>query len=219
MSNTSPPEAEEEARLLAAWVGGDGAAAQALVRRYYRPIYLFFYGRVGPDATEDLTQATFETLCAKKVTFRGDSTVRTYLYAIARWKLVHHFRALRGGVQFEPMEESFEVAEVVRSMTSLFAGRQKEQLVVQALRALPLDDQIILELKHYEGMTARELAAMYDVSFQTMRGRLARARSKLEDAVRELAKSAAMVASAIEGLDTCMKQIRERLHNAADTAK
>ena len=207
--HTSDANAEDEA-LLAAWIDGDRSASEKLVRRHYRSIFLFFFNKVGQDRAADLTQSTFETLCAKRVQFRGDATVRTYLFGIARWKLVEHLRKIRGR-NFDPLEDSAELPQVARSVTSLFADRQEEALVVQALRALSLDDQLLLELKDYEGMTSRELAAMYDVPRNTMSGRITRARERLAAKVRELASSAKLVESTLTGLDEHMARIRDRL--------
>ena len=74
----------------------DAAAGKRLVQRHYRRILLFFYSKVGPELGRDLTQDTFETLCARRVAFRGEANVLTYLFGIARWKLVHHLRHDRG---------------------------------------------------------------------------------------------------------------------------
>lgn len=203
--------------LLHEWIGGDAAAGRELVERHYRRILLFFYSKVGPDVGRDLTQATFETLCAKKVVFRGEATVLTYLFGIARWKLVHHLRTQRAhDERFEPLEHSIDLPDVERSIVSLFMGRQRETLLVRALRSLPLDDQIILELKEYEGMTARALAEVYEVGRDTMSSRITRARRRLASAVEEAATSARLVDSTLTGLDECMREIRERIEGAAD---
>ncbi len=140
-------EAADET-LFHAWLDGDAAAGQVLVRRHYRRILRFFYAKVGPEVGKDLTQSTFETLCIIKLSFRGDSTLLTYLFGIARWKLVDYFRAQRAHrAPSEPLTDPGHLPEVHCTITSLFMHKQRESLVVQALRSLPLDDQIILELE------------------------------------------------------------------------
>ncbi|MDC0721080.1 RNA polymerase sigma factor [Nannocystis bainbridge] len=208
-------ERTDEALLLA-WIDGDAVAGKQLVTRHYRRILLFFYGKVGPELGRDLTQSTFETLCAKKVVFRGEASVLTYLFGIARWKLVHHLRSRRlHAERFEPLEHSVELPDVERSITSLFMGRQREALLVRALRSLPLDDQIVLELKEYEGMTSRELAEVYEVGRDTMSSRINRARQRLTAAVQRAAESAQLIDSTLTGLDACMREIRDRIESAA----
>jgi RNA polymerase sigma factor (sigma-70 family) len=216
LKTTPMLEATDEA-LFHAWLDGDAAAGQALVRRHYRRILLFFYTRVGPEVGKDLTQATFETLCTNKVSFRGDSTLLTYLFGIARWKLVDYFRTRRTNAErFEPLSDPGHVVEIDRSITSLFMDRQQETLVVQALRSLPLDDQIILELKQYENLSSAQLAAMYGVGRDTMSSRINRARKRLAAAVAERAQFAHIVDSTLTGLDEYMRQIRDCIAAAAD---
>ncbi|MCY1060224.1 RNA polymerase sigma factor [Nannocystis sp. SCPEA4] len=212
-------ETSDEA-LLDAWIDGDAAAGKQLVTRHYRRILLFFYAKVGPELGRDLTQATFETLCAKKVVFRGESSVLTYLFGIARWKLVHHLRTRRlHDERFEPLEHSVELPDVERSINSLFMGRQREALLVRALRSLPLDDQIVLELKEYEGLTSRQLAEVFEVGRDTMSSRINRARQRLTVAVQRAAESAQLIDSTLTGLDECMREIRQRLDGAARGAR
>lgn len=211
LSSPAVTEATDE-DLLAGWIEGDAAAGKHLVKRHYRSVLMFFASKVGPEQGRDLTQATFETLCAKRVSFRGDSSVRTYLFGIARWKLVHHLRKHHAdNERFEPLEHSARLADVERSITSLFMGRQRETLLVNALRSLPLDDQIVLELKEYEGMTSRELAAVFAVGRDTMASRVNRARKRLAAAVRESEASARIIDSTLTGLDGCMRDIRDRI--------
>ncbi|MFV8756791.1 RNA polymerase sigma factor [Nannocystaceae bacterium ST9] len=203
--------------LFHAWLDGDASAGQVLVRRHYRRILLFFHAKVGLELGRDLTQATFETLCVNKVSFRGDSTLLTYLFGIARWKLVDHFRAQRArDALFEPLSDPGHLPEVHRSITALFMDKQRETLVVQALRSLPLDDQIILELKEYEKLTSGQLAAMYEVGRDTMSSRINRARKRLAAAVAERAESAQIIDSTLTSLDDCMREIRDRIAAAAD---
>ena len=71
--------------------------------------------------------------------------------------------------------------------------------------------QIVLELKYYDGMTVRELAAVYDVPRATMADRVARARTRLAKIVARLGDSPELVESTISGLDDHMQAVRRHL--------
>lgn len=201
----------DDSTLLTAWRSGDAQASAELVRRHYRPIYLFLFSKVGPEVAQDLTQSVFETLCRKQTSFRGDATVRTYLFGIARWTLVHHHRKQRGSLEtFDPAEDPLEVPDAVASMTSQLAAKREEVLFVQSMRELALDDQILLELKYYDGMTVRELAAVFEIPRATMADRVARARTRLSKAVSTLGESKQLVESTMSGLDAHMQAIRKQ---------
>ncbi|MBV1858590.1 MAG: sigma-70 family RNA polymerase sigma factor [Nannocystaceae bacterium] len=199
----------DDSVLLTAWKSGDASASGELVRRHYRSIYLFFFSKVGPDAAQDLTQAVFERLLEKPQDFREDATVRTYLFGIARWTLVHHHRKHRMLAEtFDPSLDPLEIPEDVISMTSALAARREEVLFVRGMRELALDDQLVLELKYYDSMTVRELAAVFETPRATMADRVTRARTRLAEAVGRLEDSAKIVESTMAGLDKHMKALR-----------
>lgn len=211
---------DEDTHLLAAWVGGDAGSGKKLVARHYLRILSFFSSRVGPELARDLTQDTFLVLCSNKVDFRGDASVIGCLFGIARWKLVEHLRKYaRRGKFFDPGQDAHEVAHVTRSLISLLQDREREVLVVQAIRSLALDDQIVLELRDYEGLALREQAAMYGVGVDTISTRVNRARHRLRQRVQKLASSPDLAESTLTNLHACMATIRVQLDLSAGASQ
>lgn len=183
--------------------------------RHYDAVYMFLWGKVDEQIAADLTQETFETICAKHERFRGDSSLRTYLFGIARWKLVNYFRgAQRARARFDPLVDGIDPEVVDRSVTSWFSHKEHEALLVRGLRSLPLDDQFLLELKDYEDLTARELAEILDAPPGTIAGRISRARERLRRAVSELSATQLLAEQTLEGLDAYFGGIRERMRDA-----
>lgn len=210
-------DAHADADHFRRWAAGDAEAGAALIRRHYRSVFLFFFSKVGAAPAEDLTQSTFEALCEKKLSFRGDATVRTYLFGIARWKLVHfHRRAHARRESFDPATDPLELPDVVSSMTSRLGMRQEEVLLVQGLRALAFDDQTILELRYYDGLSVRDLAAVFELPRATMADRLRRARERLSAAVKSISANARLVDSTLTGLDAHMKSVRAQVLTELD---
>ena len=60
------------------------------------------------------------------------------------------------------------------------AKDRQRQLVFEALRAISIDDQIMLELYYWEPMTAAEIAQMYGMVEPTVRGRIKKAKQAFE---------------------------------------
>lgn len=211
--STPDPSSEQWFR---SWVAGDAEAGRLLIQHFYRRVFRFFFDKVGTDTARDLTQETFETLCSRKDDFRSESSIGSFLFGIARWKLVHHYERRRvHGERFLPASDTLEIPGVQASITSIFSNRQREILLVRALRTLALDDQIILELKDYESMTARDIAAAFGVGRDTMSTRITRARRRLADAVQRLADSASLVSSTQSNLEDEMRRIRGQIEDAA----
>lgn len=201
----------DDPALLEAWQGGDKQAGRQLVKRYYEPIYRFFFGKVADGACEDLTQETFEVLIRRREGYRGEGPFRAYLYGIARFVLVAHIRKRqRHRDRFEPAEHS-AIDPVSAAASEIFAAREHERVVAAALRSLPLDDQITIELKDWEGLTQDELASLFEVPRSTMGSRISRARARLRKAIEAQLKDAQKLAELEEGLETCMRSIRGKI--------
>lgn len=201
--------AVDEVELFGAWQAGDRVAGQTLIRAHYDVLYRFFCDKVDPEISADLTQATFESLCDRKEAYRGDASLRTYLFAIGRRKLIDHFRRVTAwGERFEPMEHSVPDRGLSQSMSTLLAGLEQETLVARALRTLPLDDQLILELKEYEDLTFKELALVYNVPQGTVASRTRRARARLATALDELTKLPRSPDSELGAMRTIRDRIR-----------
>jgi RNA polymerase sigma-70 factor (ECF subfamily) len=162
--------------LLERWWAGDRQAGQALFARYFREIYRFFEYRVGGDA-DDLAQRTFLACVTAREQFRGLSSFRTFLFAIARHELYGYFRR---AVRDDKLD--FEVTSIAEIITSaggrLDGARQVEQLHV-ALQTLPAEQQLLLELHYWHDLDAAALGEMLGASAGTIRVRLLRARRAL----------------------------------------
>ncbi|PCC72751.1 RNA polymerase sigma-70 factor, ECF subfamily [Nannocystis exedens] len=204
---------DDDLALLRAWQAGSTAAGRVLVARHYASVYRFFFAKVSGDACEDLAQGTFEALCRRRDAYRGgSSSFKGFLFGIARNKLLEYIRhRSRLGPTFDPAEDSVVDPATEGSLSSLLADRQIEHVVSQALRGLSLDDRIVLELKEYEGLTARELAELFGVPGGTMAGRIARARQRLREATDRLLARPDLRDSHGRDLDSAMRSIFEKI--------
>lgn len=202
---------DSDHQLLQAWSAGDPAAGRSLARRHYDAVFLFFHARLDPEASADLTQSTFEALFSRRSEFRGDSSVRTFLFGIARWKLLDHLRRPSAREDLHAFDEEFVHAGSDRSLGSMLDARRRESLLVKAMRSLPLDDQLLLELKDYEGLTAREMAQIFSVPPGTIATRIRKARARLGEAVRERASSPEQASATVTDLDAHMRRVREQM--------
>ena len=86
-------------------------------------------------------------------------------------------------------------------------------LLLQALRQIPLESQLLVELYFWEELTAREVAEILAVPEGTVRTRLRRARQLLEQALGRLAESPGLLASTLADLDGWALRVREELRS------
>lgn len=163
--------------LLVAWREGNARAGELLFERYFERVARFYRVRLGADI-EDLVQATFEALAARKVAVR-DGTFRAYLFAICRNRLFEHLRQrYRLPIEHERLSE-LSLADMGTSPSEWLARHQRAQQLLAAMHALPLDQRLILELAYWEDMSGEEIAEVLGISHNAVRLRLTRARAEL----------------------------------------
>lgn len=194
--------------LLQRWRDGDREAGNQLFKRHFDGIYRFFRNKVDAGV-EDLVQRTFTACVESRSRFREESSVRTYLFGIAHNVFREHLRQLRRG-QMVDLEE-ISLVDLGASPTSLLAARAEEELLVQALRRIPIAAQVILELHYWEHMTGPELGEFLGVPEDTARSRLRRARERLTQTILALRAEPALVSSTAANLDAWAQGLRARV--------
>jgi RNA polymerase sigma factor (sigma-70 family) len=171
--------------LLDRWRAGDAEAGQALFQRHFDGIYGFFETKCETDADE-LVQSTFLACLRARDQFRNESSFRTYLFTIARHEL---YRVLRGR-QRDGARLDFElssIADLVSTPGTRIARNQEHRRLVEVLRGLPVEQQMLLELHYWEDMEIAELAEVFEAPEATIRTRLHRARKLLRERMERTA--------------------------------
>lgn len=200
------PRSDEE--LFQAWaMGNDLNAGNLLFERYYKKIFRFFSKKIN-TGVEDLVQKTFEGLARAKDRFRGDAKVRTFLFQIARNQLAKAYRQKANRPDLDLGVTSLN--DLGPSVSSYVETKGEYRLLLAALRHLPLDDQIVLELYHFEGMSGPEVASVLELGVPAVRGRLRRALARLRQKVEELARNPQELADTQTSLASWSNALRER---------
>lgn len=171
--------------LLERWRGGDNAAGQALFARYFGMIYRFFSTK-WPSEAEELTQSTFLSCVRARDQFRGESSFKTYLFTIARHQLHGHLRTKARKLDRLDFELS-SIADIATSVGTQLARSEEHRKMLVALQRMPVEQQTLLELHYWEDIDIAGLSAIFEVSAQTMRARLYRARNGLRALLQEIA--------------------------------
>ncbi len=193
--------------LLETWRGGDEAAGRDLFARYFDAVYRFFRNKVD-EAADDLTQQTFMGLVQGKDRFRGDASFRTYVFMIARKRLYSHLR--ERDRSREPIEVSTtSVADLgLVSPSRAVMVRQEQHLLLLALRRLPIEMQVALELFYWEELGVAEIADVLETPVGTVKSRLQRARARLDEIIGELANSDDLLRSTMDNFEVWARDLQ-----------
>jgi RNA polymerase sigma factor (sigma-70 family) len=201
-----------DAELLDAWRGGDLSAGSELFRRHVAVVSRFFATKVG-DEREDLIQRTFLACVESRDRIRDGSTFGAYVLHIARNKLHDHFRAKRGK-EFDTLATS--IAHLGDTPSQLLFRGERDRLLSAALRSVPIDLQITLELFYWERMTVPQLAEVLGIAPGTVKSRLHDARHRLrEQLVALVGGTKPMALPSDEDLDEWIGSMRTRIDRIA----
>lgn len=209
MSRSDEPGDVPDDELLTRWSAGDVEAGTALFRRHYTAVYRFLRSKIDDDI-EDVVQATFLACVESAERYTGASTFRTYLLGIARHKVLHHLRKWhRNSGAIDP--ESMSVESLTHSPSRVVAGREEEKLLFAALRQIPLDYQIVLELHYWEQMTVTEIGRVLECAPGTIKSRLHRGRALVRASIEALGKTDLLRRETSQGVATWARALRDRL--------
>ena len=168
----------DDFELLQQWRSGDRDAGNRLLERHVDALFRFFHNKAGTGA-DDLVQETLLACLDSQNKFEGRSSFRSYLFGVARFQLYAHYRKQRrdyGGVDFGTLT----AVELGASPSTLAADNSEQRLLLEALRHISLEHQIVLELCYWEDLTAPELAEILGLDLAAVYSRIRRAKQQLK---------------------------------------
>jgi RNA polymerase sigma-70 factor (ECF subfamily) len=188
----SSPQAEShglsDQELLEGLRVSSEAHFNELYRRYFQRIYNFAYGRVRNHAdVEEIVQETFTAVFRSVESYRGQSSLLSWIYGIAKNTINNHLR--RSKVQ-EQKKERVE-AELARPDTALVSDTPEDQLnlrrytdeVRARLESVAPWQAEIFVMRHIENLSIGEISERTDRSSDAIRSSLYRVKRLLIEAV------------------------------------
>jgi RNA polymerase sigma factor (sigma-70 family) len=195
--------------LLDAWRAGDREAGNTLFERHFDAVCRFFANKV-THGVDDLIQKTFLGCIEGRDRFQKQASFRTYLFAVAHNILRAHFRERRrDGVPPDLGETSTD--ELTPSPSAVFAKHEEQRLLLEGLRRIPLDYQLVLELYYWEDMAAPDLAQVLGIPEGTVRSRLRRAKDALAEKMASLARTPEQLSHSFGDLDGWVRSLRSQI--------
>src|SRR2546423_10131275 len=146
--------------LVAALLGKDRKATAEFVGRYSDAVYSYVRSRLIPktDRTDDLVQEVFMTAWQQLESFRAESSLYTWLLAIARHKVQDYYRALLR--QPASLEEWAETPALISmpQFDDILRAQRLSVKVALTLSALSEQYRAALLWRYWENCSARDMA-------------------------------------------------------------
>ncbi len=177
-----------EKRLIALLAQRNEAAFEELVRQYSPTVYNLAYRMMGNAAeAEDISQEIFITVFKRIHTFRGDSSLSTWLYRVTINHCKNRIKYLSRRHEHQKREYEDErtmhssadrtVAGSVHRPDEMVEAMQMERIIQRTLEDLDEDHRTILVLRELEGMSYEQIGEIMKLEAGTVKSKLHRARS------------------------------------------
>ena len=189
VDNTLGSKETSDENLMLLYQQGEQAAFETLYRRYKDVLYRYFLKHCSDRSqSEELYQEVWIKLINNAAHYKPKAKFKTYLFTIAHNMLVDFYRKAKP-LQTIEFEETEMTEEFTNNPTPLampedeFTLKQKTNLFIQTLEALPADQKEAAILHFEQEMSVQEIAEITQVKTETAKSRLRYAKNKLKAAI------------------------------------
>ncbi len=186
------PEWPGDERAVTRFLAGDATGFEMIVRQYSEMVFCLAARFVGPAEAEDVVQETFLRAYRALESFRGESTLKTWLYAIALNRVKARqgtlARIRRMFVQLGREGSEGEDDLYLTDPPDPAADPEADAITAErrgnlraAMRTLPEEFRTAVVLRDLEGLGYGEIAEALNVPIGTVRSRIARGRALLKE--------------------------------------
>jgi RNA polymerase sigma-70 factor (ECF subfamily) len=174
-ATVAPRDDERDKALAEAVRRRDRKANAEFIQEYADPLYGYVLARVRPNLAdaEDLTQEVFLAACRSMEDYRAESSLKAWLFGIARHKVEDYYRVRMREAALE--EADGAACDSVQIDSALDREQLREQ-VLTILDRLPDRYRLLLKWRYWEQRRTDEIAAALDRTPKAVERMLARAR-------------------------------------------
>ena len=187
----------EERAFIARLCAGEEAAYEGLIDRFERPVFNLV-SRLTEDSADvpDVVQEVFLKVFRNIDSFRGNSTLKTWIYRIAvnesrnhrRWFGRHRKQEITIEPRVDEAECQHELPDPGLSPLEVAIDHELGARIEKALSEINPHFRAVLVLREIEGLNYDEIAEILDISLGTVKSRLVRGREALRQNLSEYLK-------------------------------
>ena len=176
----------EDVDLIQRILKGDESAFTALVQRHRKWVHSLAWREIGDfHAAQEITQDTFIQAYKSLPSLRDPNRFSGWLHVIAKRQCIEWLR--RKPMTMQSLD-AMPNAELERVSYARYLDEERTQastdglreVVEHLLQKLPVNERSVMVLHYYKGLTCEEVSVLLNVSLNTIKSRLYRARKRLE---------------------------------------
>jgi len=183
----------QEAVFVSRLQANEDAAYDELVRVYHASIFHVAYRMLGDsNDAADSVQEIFLKVFRNVQRFRGESSLKTWIYRIAFSEILNRLRWWKrrfrsSTVSLDDQQDGrgpyIHRASATPSPLQVLESKEREKAIQLALTKLSSEHRSIVILRDIEGFSYAEIADVLGISTGTVKSRLARARMDMKKAL------------------------------------
>ncbi|MBW2267622.1 MAG: sigma-70 family RNA polymerase sigma factor [Deltaproteobacteria bacterium] len=183
---------DPDAELVEAWLSGDEAAFESLVRRHERRVFGLLMRMLGDrEEAADVAQEAFLSLHRHGHRFRREARFSTFVYRVVANAALNRRRSLgrkraREQALARRHEAGIDLPSTPRNPEDATGGSEVQRQVQRALLELSPDLRTVLVLYDLEGESYGDIAKALQIPEGTVKSRIHRARNALREHLRPL---------------------------------
>ena len=169
---------ETDNKLIELYLKGDEEALETLISRYLKPIYSFVYKNVGNQAqAEDITQEVFIKVWKNLKKFDQKRNFKPWLFQIAKNTSIDYLRKKKS-IPFSRFEnekgQNVLMENLAAAPANLIENLSDKKTLAMAMQGLNRREQEIINLRHNDGLSFKEIAEVFSESINTVKSRYRR---------------------------------------------
>lgn len=170
--------AANDSELVKAYLQGKEQALEILINRHQQRIFSYILSKIQDrDLANDVFQDTFVKVIRtlKRGAYNEEGKFLQWTMRIAHNLVIDHFRKEKRMPTMSPRDE-FDIFDIIKD-PSLNAEKtmikeQIEQDLHKLILKLPVEQMEVLKLRHFSGLSFKDIAEQTDVSINTALGRM-----------------------------------------------
>ncbi|BAK16758.1 DNA-directed RNA polymerase specialized sigma subunit, sigma24 homolog [Solibacillus silvestris StLB046] len=147
--------------------------------------FVYMYLKNEAD-TEDVTQEVFVAVYQNIHTFKGKSSLKSWIYSIAANKCKNHLKRnrLRHFNLIERLtRQQSSVSSKQEDLSELYLQNSLNKGLFEKVMDLPIKYREVVILYYYKELSIKEICAILNEKESTLQSRLLRSRNKLKDSI------------------------------------
>jgi RNA polymerase sigma factor (sigma-70 family) len=138
---------------------------------------------INHDDTNDVLQNAFLKAWLHIGSFRGESSISTWLYRIATNETLDYLRTKKHTIEQVDIQDSLALS---LQDSSYFSGNEIERKLQQAILQLPEKQRLVFNMKYFDDITYEQMSEILDTSVGALKASYHLASKKIEKLILQI---------------------------------